>query len=163
MPWPVASFASFLGGFFAGVVNNPIDLVYNRQAADALMPNHLKKGYSSFFDGLTKCHIEGVLTRGAVASGVASGLLLASMSNVYDFAKEFLYWFFGPTSWLRPLILIPTAALGTFCYLPFDNIKVRMHNMTLMPNGEMPYKSMMDAFGKVFLFSKKFLLYYFLV
>lgn len=149
MPWPVCSLASFLGGFFAGVVNNPIDLVYNRQAADALLPNHLKRGYTSFFDGLSKAHLEGSLMRGSVASGVASGVLLASMSNFYDYLKEYLYWFFGPTEWLRPLILIPTAALGTFCYLPFDNVKVRMHNMTALPDGELPYKSFRDALAKV--------------
>jgi len=149
MPWPVASCASFMGGFFAGVVNNPIDLVYNRQAADALLPNHLKRGYTSFFDGLSKCHMEGVLMRGAVASGVASGVLLGSMSNFYDFLKEYVYWFSGPTNWLRPLVLIPTAALGTFCYLPFDNIKVRIHNMSPLPTGELPYKGFLDAFSKV--------------
>ena len=112
MSWPVCSLASFLGGFSAGVVNNPIDLVYNRQAADALLPNHLKKGYTSFFDALTKCHVEGTLMRGAVASGVASGVLLASMSNFYDFLKEYAYWFFGPTSWLRPLVLILLTVPG---------------------------------------------------
>jgi solute carrier family 25 (mitochondrial oxoglutarate transporter), member 11 len=149
MPWPVCSLASFLGGFCAGVINNPIDIVYNRQAADALLPDNLKKQYRGFFDGLTKIHMEGSLMRGAVASGLASGALLASMSNFYDFLKEYFYWFFGPTSWLRPLILVPTAALGTLCYLPFDNIKVRLHNMTALPDGELPYKGVYDAFSKV--------------
>ena len=152
MPWPVSSFASFLGGFCAGVINNPIDIVYNRQAADALLPSHLKRGYTSFFDGITKIQAEGALRRGSLASGVASGVLLASMSNFYDYLKEFSYWYFGPTSWLRPMILIPTVALGTFCYLPFDNIKVRMHNMTHLPNGELPYTGLLDAFMKVYFF-----------
>jgi solute carrier family 25 oxoglutarate transporter 11 len=154
MPWPVCSTASFLGGFFAGVVNNPIDIVYNRQVSDSLLPEGLKRNYKGFFDGLLKIQMEGSMMRGAVAAGVASGALLASMSNVYDFMKEYGYWFFGPTSWLRPMVLVPTCAIGTLCYLPFDNIKVRMHNMTALPDGEMPYKSVYDAATKVYIYFK---------
>lgn len=149
MPWPVSSTASFLGGFFAGVINNPIDIVYNRQVSDSLLPEGLKRNYKGFFDGLVKVQMEGSMMRGAIAAGMASGALLASMSNVYDFMKEYCYWFFGPTSWLRPMILVPTCALGTFCYLPFDNVKVRLHNMTALPDGEMPYKGVYDALSKV--------------
>jgi hypothetical protein len=71
------------------------------------------------------------------------------MSNLYDYMKEYMYWWFGPTSWLRPIILLPTTALGVALYLPFDNIKVRMHNMTPLPNGELPYSSAFDAFNKI--------------
>ena len=43
--WSTFSFAGFLGGFTSGFITNPIDIVYNRQAADALLPNHLKRNY----------------------------------------------------------------------------------------------------------------------
>lgn len=152
MPWPVCSAASFLGGFFAGIINNPIDLVYNRRVSESLFPDSLKRNYVNCFEGLVRAQMEGSLMRGAVASGISSGILLASMSNFYDYLKEFNYWFFGPTSWLRPMILIPTCALGTFCYLPFDNIKVRIHNMTALPDGQMPYKNEFDALIKVYFF-----------
>ena len=145
----MASFAGFLGGFCAGVVTNPIDLVYNRQVADALYPKGLQRNYTSFFDGLTKVHAEGALFRGAVASGVAYGMLNGGMSSFYDYLKEYFYWIFGPTMWLRPMILIPTTALGVCLYLPFDNIRVRFHTMTPLPNGEMPYKGVTDAFFKI--------------
>ena len=147
------SIAGFLGGFTAGVISNPIEIVYNRQAADALLPNHLKRNYSNFFDGLLKVNHEKVLFRGAAATGCAFGMLNASMSSFYDYAKEFLYYFFGPPSWLRPLCLLPTAALGAACYLPFDNIKVRLHNMRPLPNGELPYRGLIDAFIKVYIIS----------
>jgi hypothetical protein len=74
--------------------------------------------------------------------------LLGSMSNFYDFAKEYCYWFFDSTEWLRPMILVPTAVLGVMLYLPFDNIKVRYHTMTPLPNCEMPYKSYIEAIIK---------------
>lgn len=147
--WGISSFASFIGGFLTGIITNPIDIVYNRQAADQLYPEHLKRNYKSFIDGLVKVNAEGALFRGAVACGISYGMLLGSMSHFYDFSKEYLYWFFGPTAWLRPLILLPTTLLGIALYLPFDNIKVRYHTMTALPNGEMPYKSFLDAFRKI--------------
>ena len=133
----------------AGVITNPVDIVYNRQVADSLYPSHLARNYSSFIDGLTKVHLEGSLFRGAVASGLSCGMLLGSMSNFYDFNKEYWYWFFGATEWLRPIILLPTALLGMGLSLPFDNIKVRFHTMTPLPNGEMPYKGVFDCFSSV--------------
>jgi hypothetical protein len=150
--WWVDSATSFAAGFITGVLTNPIDIVYNRQVADALYPNSVKRNYSSFLDGLFKANAERALLRGAVASGCAYGALLGSMSSFYDFAKEYCYWFFGPTEWLRPMVLLPTAALGVMVYLPFDNIKVRYHTMTPLPNGEMPYKSFLDTIMKVLYF-----------
>jgi hypothetical protein len=147
--WSISSFAAFLGGFCAGVVANPIDIVYNRQVADALYPNHLQRKYNSFYNGLSKVHAEGALFRGALASGFAYGMLNGGMSNVYDYLKEYLYWIFGPTNWLRPVLLLPTTFLGVCLYLPFDNIKVRFHTMTPLPNGEMPYSSFFDCVLKV--------------
>ena len=128
---------------------NPIDIVYNRQVADSLYPKGLQRGYTSFIDGLTKVHTEGALFRGAIASGMAYGMLNGGMSQFYDFCKEWFYWIFGPSQWLRPMILIPTAALGVSLYLPFDNIRTRFHTMTPLPNGDMPYKSTTDAFFKI--------------
>ncbi len=145
----MTSFAGFLGGFFAGVITNPIDIVYNRQVADALYPNHLQRNYSSFIDGLIKVHAEGAVFRGAVAGGVAYGMLNGGMSSFYDYLKEYFYWFFGPSNFLRPMILLPTTFLGVCLYLPFDNIRTRFHTMTPLPNGEMPYKGFLDAFFKI--------------
>lgn len=144
------SLAGFLGGFVAGVVSNPIEIVYNRQVADGLLPEGFKRNYSNFFDGLLKVNHERVLFRGAVATGISFGALNASMSSFYDYLKEYLYYFFGPPKWLRPLVLLPTAALGAACYLPFDNIKVRMHTMRALPNGQLPYEGVVDALSKVY-------------
>ena len=148
--WAVDSLTSFSAGFLAGVLTNPIDIVYNRQAADSLYPQHLKRNYSSFLDGLFKVNAERALLRGAVASGFSYGALLASMSGTYDFLKEYWYWWFGAAEWLRPMVLIPTTLLGILVYLPFDNMKVRYHTMTALPNGEMPYKGFFDSFSKVY-------------
>ena len=114
-----------------------------------MYPKQLQRGYTSFIDGLQKVHAEGALFRGALANGIAIGMLHASMSSVYDWLKEYVYWFSGPTTWLRPFCLLPTALLGLFCFLPFDNMKTRYHTMTALPNGEMPYKQLILAIPKV--------------
>ena len=143
------SFTNFLAGFGAGAISNPIDIVYNRQAADALFPKENRRNYSSFINGLVRANNEGVLMRGAVASGLSYGLLLASMSSFYDWFKEYMYFFFGPTDWLRATCLVPTALIGSYVYLPFDNIKTRLHVMTALPDGRMPYKGVYDALTKI--------------
>ena len=143
------SLAGFLGGFTAGFISNPIEIVYNRQVSDSLLPEGYKRNYSNFIDGLLKVNHEKVAFRGAVAGGCAFGMLNASMSSFYDFVKEYLYFFFGPPAWLRPLVMVPTAILGAALYLPFDNVKVRLHTMRNLPNGELPYTGMMDCFYKV--------------
>ena len=146
---PVGTWASFLGGYCAGFITNPVDIVYNRQVADALYPKEMHRNYSSFVHGLTSVHAEGAIFRGAVASGISAGISLSSMNYFYDYMKELLYFWFGPTQWLRPTVLIPTAILGTALYLPFDNVKVRLHTMRSLPNGEMPYKGCLDAISKI--------------
>ena len=72
-------------------------------------------------------------------------MLNGGMSNFYDYCKEYVYWIFGPAAFVRPLILIPTTILGICLYLPFDNIRVRFHTMTPLPNGDMPYSGLIDA------------------
>ena len=147
--WSIGTLASFLGGFCAGVITNPVDVIYNRQAADALYPKGLSRNYSSFLHGLSSIHVEGALFRGAIASGVSAGVSLCSMSYIYDQFKELLYFWFGPTQWLRPLALFPTAFFGTAMYLPFDNCKVRLHTMRALPTGEMPYNGLLDCASKI--------------
>lgn len=124
----------------AGVITNPVDIVYTRQVADALYPKGCQRNYSTFLDGLHKVHAEGALFRGALPNGIAIGMLHASMSSVYDWLKEYCYWFAGPTDWLRAVCLAPTALLGLALFMPFDNMKTRYHTMTPLPNGELPYR-----------------------
>lgn len=151
--WFPGSVASFAGGFCAGVLANPIDIIYNRQAADALLPHQLKRNYKSFLDGLLKVNAEGSLFRGAAANGWSYGMMLASMSYIYDYFKEYMYWIFGPTHWIRPLILLPTVYIGTCLYLPFDNMKVRFHTMNPLPNGQLPYIGLFQSMMNVKLLS----------
>lgn len=131
-------------------------MVYTRIAADALYPRGSERNYANVIEGLTKISAEGVLFRGALGAGLAYGGLLASMSSVYDFLKEYMFYFFGAASWLRPVTLIPVTALGAAFYLPFDNIKTRLHLMTALPDGRLPYSGSIDAFLKAFQYEANF-------
>lgn len=148
----VSTFTNFLAGFGAGLLTNPIDLVYNRIVADPLFPKENRRNYSSFINGLIRANNEGVLFRGALASGLSYGLMLASLSNLYDYLKEYLFYFFGPTDWLRPTVLLPVTFVGAYIYLPFDNIRTRLHIMTPLPDGRYPYLGLVDAFKKICLY-----------
>lgn len=62
-------FAGIAGGLVAGIVTNPIEIVYTRMQVDDLYPKGYKRGYTSLYDGLVKTGREGALFRGSIANG----------------------------------------------------------------------------------------------
>ena len=144
----VSILSHFITGFTVGLITNPIDIVYTRQAADALIPKDARRNYTSFLKGINSVIKEGATGRGALSGGLAFGALMASLPHFYDYLKEYLFFFFGPTYWLRPTCLITTLLLGAVISLPIDNIKTRLHLMSALPDGRMPYKGDIDCFKK---------------
>lgn len=124
MDWMIMS--GLAGGFTAGVITNPVDLVFARMQVDELYPEQCRRNYKNFLDGLMRATDEGVLMRGAVANGFRIGAICASMTNAYDWMKENSYFFFGPW-WMNRLAATSLAvAIGTATSMPFDAIRVRM-------------------------------------
>lgn len=114
------------GGFIAGVVTNPIDLVFARMQVDELYPEQCRRNYKNFLDGLTRAVDEGVLMRGSIANGFRIAAICGSMTNAYDWCKENSYFWLGP-HWINRLWATAVAvALGTAISMPFDTIRVRM-------------------------------------
>ena len=116
---------------------------------DELYPEQARRNYKGFIDGLTKVCEEGALFRGGLANGLKIGAILATASGPLDWMKENLFFFFGPIELNR--IVATTCAVvaaGTLSY-PFDTVRTRLHTMRPLPNGEMPYKDMLDAFIKI--------------
>lgn len=99
---------------------------------------------------MLKCCSEGVLFRGALANGISLGILYSFSVPIYDYLKEWIYWFLGPASYLRPTALLTTTSIACALAIPFDNIKTRLHVMTKLPDGRLPYLSIRDAFSKIF-------------
>lgn len=142
-------FAGLGGGMVAGLLTNPIDLVFARQQVDELYPEQCRRNYKNFMDGLMKAADEGVLLRGGVANGARIAALCFSMSTVYDFLKENAYYFMGPTFWTRIWCTAAAGLVGTAASMPFDTIRVRMHTMRPLPDGSLPYLSSYDCFKKM--------------
>lgn len=141
--------AGMAGGLVAGVVSNPIELVFARMQVDEVYPENYRRNYKSFADGMMKVVDEGVLFRGALANGLRIGALACSMTGVYDWCKENSYFFLGP-SWINRLWATAAAVgAGTLASMPFDAIRLRMHTMRPMPTGRMPYNSSWDCFKKI--------------
>ena len=137
------------GGFLAGVVTNPIDLVFTRMQVDQMYPEQYRRNYRGILDGLMRATDEGALLRGSIANGLRIGALCASMTNVYDWCKENSYFFLGP-SWINRFWATGAAvACGVAASMPFDTVRVRMQTQRPLPNGVMPYKNSLDCFAKI--------------
>jgi len=61
--------AGIAGGLIAGVISNPIEIVFTRMQVDNMYNAGYRRGYSSFYDGFMKTAQEGALFRGAIANG----------------------------------------------------------------------------------------------
>ena len=126
--------AGMAGGITAGVVSNPVDLVFSRMQVDEMYPEGYRRNYKSFLDGMMRACDEGVLLRGAVANGLRIGMICSSMTGVYDWCKENSYFFLGP-SWINRLWATAAATIvGVTASLPFDAVRVRMHTMRPLPD-----------------------------
>jgi hypothetical protein len=158
MDWYIM--AGLAGGALAGVVSNPVELVYTRMQADEMYPEAARRNYKSFLDGLCKAADEGVLMRGALANGLKLGALMGSMTGINDWCKENTYFMLGP-SWINRLFGTSVAcAVGVAASLPFDAVKTRMHTMRPLPNGVMPYTSSFDCFCKILFYESRNTGYY---
>lgn len=159
--WPAISTANFLTGFLLGVASNPLELVYTRQISDDLLPKNARRNYSSVFDGLTQVINNRTYGRGSYANGISFGLVLAVATPTYDFLKEYYYDFFGPARWLRGTMLFASTLLASCFAVPFENLKVRLHVMTTLPDGRMPYdpNGVVNNLAKIAYFEGNYLKY----
>lgn len=142
-------FAGVAGGVVAGLVTNPIDIVFNRMQVDEMYPERARRGYRNFLDGFYKTLEEGAIMRGSLANALKLGLLCSSMAGMFDLCKENSYFFFGP-HWINRIWSTVVACLvGTLVSMPFDNIRTRLHTMRPLPNGVLPYNGTLDCLQKV--------------
>lgn len=141
--------AGVAGGFTAGVLTNPVELVFTRMQADEMYPEQARRNYRSFIHGLMKACDEGVLLRGAMANGCKLAAICASMTNAYDWCKENSYFFLGPSFANRLWATAVATVIGVAVSLPFDAIRTRMHTMRPLPNGQLPYSSTYDCAKKM--------------
>lgn len=87
--------------------------------------------------------------RGALANGCKIAALCSSMTSVFDWIKENLYFFLGPSAINRFLATAVAVSIGTLVSMPFDLVRLRLHTMRPLPNGVFPYANTLDCLAKV--------------
>ena len=137
------------GGMIAGLVTNPLDVVFTRMQVDEMYPAQARRNYKHVLDGLYKVSEEGALYRGLLANSLRIGVLAGTMTGIHDLVKENTYYWLGPSSINRFLGTASAVTVGTLVSMPFDMIRVRLQTMRPLPNGVFPYESTWDCLGKV--------------
>lgn len=143
------AFAGIAGGLVGGIISNPAEVVFTRMQVDEMYPVNARRNYKNFIDGIYKVAEEGALMRGCVANGLKVAALCASMTNIYDWCKEQLYFFFGPSAINRFCGTAAAVTLGTVVSMPFDMVKTRLQTMRPLPTGQFPYTGTLDCLVKV--------------
>ena len=141
--------AGMPAGMVAGALSNPVELVFTRMQVDEMYPEGYRRNYKGVVDGLLKACDEGVLMRGAAANGLKIGFILSSMTGVFDYTKEIMYYYIGPHFLNRFVGTLVACTVGMTFSMPFDAVKTRMHTMRPLPDGRMPYSNSLDCFVKI--------------
>ena len=141
--------AGVAGGFVAGFVTNPIEIVFMRMQVDEIYPKEYRRNYTSLVDGLTKTAREGALFRGSIANGGRIAGLISGAVCLHDWFKENAYYFLGPHSFNRLLGTIVASTVATLASMPFDTLRTRLYTQRQLPNGVWPYEGTLDCFSKI--------------
>lgn len=145
--------AGLTAGGLAAMIGNPADLALIRMQSDGLKPLAERKNYKSVIDALGSiAKSEGVtaLWAGAMPTVVRAMALNFGQLAFFSEAKAQLK---THTDWSsRAQTLSASAIAGffaSFFSLPFDFVKTRLQKQQRGPDGKLPYRGMVHAFGKV--------------
>ncbi|KAH7157643.1 mitochondrial carrier domain-containing protein [Dactylonectria estremocensis] len=145
--------AGLTAGGLAAMVGNPADLALIRMQSDGLKPLAERKNYKSVIDALSSiAKNEGVA---ALWSGAAPTVVRAMALNFGQLA-----FFSEAKAQLKANTELSTQAqtlsasaiagfFASFFSLPFDFVKTRLQKQQKGPDGKVPYRGMIDCFGKV--------------
>ncbi|KAK5135810.1 putative mitochondrial 2-oxoglutarate/malate carrier protein [Meristemomyces frigidus] len=144
--------AGLTAGGLAAMVGNPADLALIRMQSDGLKPVGQRANYRGVGDALMRiARTEGVIRLWAGVSPTVARAMALNFGQLAFFseAKSRLKdTSMGP----RAQTLAASAVAGffaSFFSLPFDFVKTRLQKQSKGLDGRMPYKGMMDCFGKV--------------
>lgn len=140
--------ASLSVGALAAFAINPFDVVLVRCWADVKRPPAERRNYKNVFNGVARiAREEGIATLWRAATpniGRAVGLNLGMMVS-YQELKERLKPYLGDNFKTHITASIVAGICGTILALPFDNIKVKIVNMSPDAKGNMPYRGITDC------------------
>lgn len=143
-------YSSLLAGGIGAVVGTPADLVLIRMQSDSTLPVEQRRNYKNIIDAFSRIvREEGFLSlwKGCAPTVVRAMSLNLGMLVSYDESKERLEKLLGKersnTTWIVSSMI--SGGIAAAMSLPFDNVKTKMQKMTRLPDGTMPYKSLMDC------------------
>lgn len=143
-------YSSLLAGGIGSVVGTPADLVLIRMQSDSTLPVEQRRNYKNVIDAFSRIVTEeGALSlwKGCAPTVVRAMSLNLGMLVSYDESKERLEKLLGKeksnTTWILSSLI--SGGIAAAMSLPFDNVKTKMQKMTRLPDGTMPYKSLMDC------------------
>lgn len=143
-------YSSLLAGGIGSVVGTPADLALIRMQSDATLPIEKRRNYKNVIDAFSRIVSEEgffSLWKGCAPTVVRAMSLNLGMLVSYDESKERLEKILGKEKASTTIFLSSTisGALAATMSLPFDNVKTKMQKMTPLPDGTMPYKSLIDC------------------
>lgn len=131
-------------------MGTPADLVLIRMQSDSTLPLEQRRNYKNVVDAFSRIvNEEGFfsLWKGCTPTVVRAMALNLGMLVSYDESKERLEKILGPErsnlTWVLSSII--SGGIAATMSLPFDNVKTKMQKMTRLPDGTMPYKSLLDC------------------
>ena len=143
-------YSSLIAGGIGSIFGTPADLVLIRMQSDSTLPVEQRRNYKNVFDAFSRIvRDEGFLSlwKGCTPTVIRAMSLNLGMLVSYDSSKEWLEVKLGKertnTAWVLSSII--SGAIASTMSLPFDNVKTKMQKMTKLPDGTMPYKSLVDC------------------
>jgi len=132
------------------MVGTPADLVLIRMQSDSTLPVEQRRNYKNVIDAFSRIvREEGFLSlwKGCAPTVVRAMALNLGMLVSYDESKERLEKVLGKErsnmTWVLSSLI--SGGIAATMSLPFDNVKTKMQKMTPLPDGTMPYKSLIDC------------------
>jgi len=144
--------SALLAGACGAMVGNPADMCMVRMQADGRLPVEKRRGYKNAFDAMRRVVAEeGIFTlwRGCGPTVQRGMVITAAQLAVYDDAKAKIlslgYRDGFPIHFTASMI---AAAVASLVSNPIDVAKTRLQSMTPGPDGNFPYKGLLDCFIK---------------
>ena len=145
--------AGLAAGGLAAMIGNPADLALIRMQSDGLKPLAERKNYKSVVDalgGIAKS--EGISALWAGALPTVARAMALNFGQLAFFSEAKVQLKKNTDLSTRTQTLAASAVAGffaSFFSLPFDFVKTRLQKQQKGPDGKVPYRGMIDCFGKV--------------
>ncbi|KAH7175657.1 mitochondrial carrier domain-containing protein [Dactylonectria macrodidyma] len=145
--------AGLTAGGLAAMVGNPADLALIRMQSDGLKPLAERKNYKSVIDALSSiAKNEGIAALWSGAAPTVVRAMALNFGQLAFFSEAKAQLKANTDLSVQAQTLSASAIAGffaSFFSLPFDFVKTRLQKQQKGPDGKVPYRGMIDCFGKV--------------